>query len=66
MNIFKNARIVELDPRPARNGWFPGNYFNKCSICGNSFVSHKWCRCCADCAYIVTEPEPTWEATNEL
>lgn len=33
------------------NGWAPGSYANKCSICGSEFLGDKRAIACADCAY---------------
>lgn len=59
--------MKELDPRPARHGWHPGNrgdYMCKCKACGERFAGGKYSWTCADCAY--AEPDPTAALQDEV
>jgi hypothetical protein len=39
------------DDRPKNGGWAPGDYFNKCFTCKETFIGDKRAIFCADCAY---------------
>lgn len=45
------AGLFSGDSRPARRGWAPGHYSNRCGECGNDFIGDKRAVLCADCAY---------------
>lgn len=46
------------DPRPARGGWEPGDYFVGCTRCRRRFIGSKRARTCAPCAYGDDQPRP--------
>lgn len=48
-----------MDPRPALNGWAPGDYVCRCRDCGEWFQGAKHAWSCADCAYTKPEKETT-------
>jgi hypothetical protein len=51
--------VWKEDNRPARGGWAPGEYLNKCrSGCDEEFIGDKRACSCADCAY---GPQPVPE-----
>ncbi len=54
---------ITHDPRPAKNGWAPGLYKNKC-VCGPEYLGSKHSSQCADCAYAqhaIEKSEPVEE-----
>lgn len=50
MNHFYDS-LLNIDKRPKRKRWAPGNYSAKCLDCGKSFTGDKRATQCADCAY---------------
>ncbi len=43
--------FLDIDERPQRGGWAPGNYLGKCIKCDIDFVGDKRACHCAPCAY---------------
>lgn len=43
--------FLDMDERPKKGGWAPGNYLNKCSKCDREFIGDKRAWDCAHCAY---------------
>ncbi len=41
----------EVDTRPQKLGWSPGNYSNICHECGKTFLGDKRAFHCAPCVY---------------
>lgn len=39
------------DKRDPKNGWAPGDYYNKCHSCSEQFIGDKRAMTCSDCAY---------------
>ena len=44
----------KYDDRPMKGSWAPGEYSNKCLVCGDRFTGDKRAHSCADCAYSTT------------
>ncbi len=44
--------INAKDQRPPKGAWAPGDYMNRCCLCGEMFIGDKLACMCADCAYI--------------
>lgn len=45
------SALGNKNDRPAKGGWAPGNYSNKCGSCGIMFSGAKRASSCSDCAY---------------
>jgi len=44
-------RTAKQDIRPKKGWWAPGNYLNRCRLCGCGFIGDKRAGHCADCEY---------------
>jgi hypothetical protein len=56
----------EVDARPQRHGWAPGNYITMCHDCGKQFQGDKRAIHCAPCAYGADDDPFSPEAHSRL
>lgn len=56
---FDFSHLGKIDKRPQKGWWAPGNYIQKCALCGEDFIGDKRAGWCADCAYKDSNETPT-------
>ena len=49
--LVSSVLFSEVDRRPRKDWWAPGDYFGRCVICGQQFIGDKRAGHCAPCAY---------------
>lgn len=64
--MIQETLAKDSDERPARHGWAPGHYLNRCGECECRFIGAKLSKMCADCAYAKPDVLPQIIQTGGL